>query len=981
MIALGLSLFGFIGRSEISLVRLDQKIYPGIAIRVEASGYDVSKVEADITTPIEKAIAKVGGVRSMRSISEDGSVLIQIQMEEAEKLKEKSLEFREKIDVVATVFPREVHKPQVFRYDPTNSPLMVISFSKENMNQDELRELVEKSFKRAWEGVDGVSQVIVAGGKIREIQVACDAKQLEAYGLSLRDIVTAFQDRNQNDSLGKLTTIKDSHGLQMKERFVNMLEIGEMPIRVTKDGQIISIKDIAHVSLSPREENVGARLNAEEKVTAFIYKNESSDEVLVSEGVRAVADKKNLLGLKLEYNQDESKILTETLRSLYLLEGLALLSLLFFFFAKKSFFNLYLAFLVSLIPAYFAYLLLLELSGSHLSLASCYGLIFGNIFWVITRKRSFAFDSSRKLVIKKKFPLTHLLVNLIGATVLSFFLSPEVSQFYLSLVSSSIVCFLLLDIYFIVITTSLLKSGTWLFIDLTNAHLQRSHKRASDFFVTKGLAFRNKTEEPLLSHKDILPVSLIFFVILSFYTFTKIDLKNSIESDARETVAFLEFPSGTAFAHTNEISLRAEKAMILVPGVKQVVSKIDPGHSLFLIELNDGYVPDAEFLRALKAGIGSTDDGFLFFASNQDSSFFQEVTYDIIGYDQKELESLTQELAEKVKSLEGVTESILRYKPAREELQLRPNSTLFMVSDLTLPQFGDELSLALQGGVATKFIDGEKEVDVRVRFAEKYRNSRTEFNEIRIKNTKGRFLPISTVVTTGEAKVPVKIYHKNRAQTLSFAVKLEGDSSRIVRSLTDFVKSYPLPEGYRIEDGAETTNITTFPPFLGKLLCFLLPSFTFLVSLLSRRQMIRPSSFLVTYLIPYPFSIFLIQFFYPGAFYLPFQVSLFLVVPFGFYFVRIKYHITQSSLFYLGFLFLILLVFASPSVVSFLYIMAGVIIYLYLLSFGLRMQWEWQKKFGTTLWKYLKSRVVQAWQEMILAWISLRAMLGKKRNG
>ena len=248
----------------------------------------------------------------MTSVSEDGTSLIQVQMEEGLNLKFKSLEFREKIDMILSLFPREVHKPQVYRYDPTNSPLMVISFSKDQMNQDELRELVEKSFKRDLESVDGVSQVIVAGGKIREILIACDAKQMEAYSLSLRDIVNKFQDINQNDSLGKISETKAELTLQVREKFKQMLQMRDLPVRVDALGRIVYLKDIAQVSYSPRDDHIGARLNAKEKVSVFIYKNDSSDAIQIAKQVRTILKAKNQTKILIEFNR-KYLLLTEYL--------------------------------------------------------------------------------------------------------------------------------------------------------------------------------------------------------------------------------------------------------------------------------------------------------------------------------------------------------------------------------------------------------------------------------------------------------------------------------------------------------------------------------------------------------------------------------------------------------------------------------------------------------------------------------------------
>ncbi|WP_208730838.1 efflux RND transporter permease subunit [Leptospira bouyouniensis] len=959
MIALGMSLFGFIFNSKISLVRLDQQVYPGLGIRIDAKGYDVNKIENEIVFPIERTIATVGGVKSVRSISEDGSAFIQIKMNNSFNLKEKSLEFREKIDLVSSKFPREVHKPQVFRYDPTNSPLMVISFSNNQISQDELRELVEKSFKRSLEAIEGVSQVIIGGGKIREIQVACDPKQLEGYGLSLKDIVSVIQDKNQNDALGKLSIVKESLSIQLKERFNNLLEIRDLPLKVTPDGRIIFLKDVAKISFSPREENIGARLNAEEKVTAFIYKNESSDIVAVSKEIRSLIKKKNIANLKVEFNQDESKILTETIKYLLYLELLILISLSMYFISIKKYNLYFVIYVISLIPVFFGFLLLYGFFFRSISLATCYGLIFGNLFWILIRARSFVISESNRLKVKENNHLNLLMLNLLCSVILSKFLSNEVSKFFTILLFSSIVVCILLDFYFVIFIYNVKVQNLQKLIKFSDQRWMQYYKRSFEFISDKLFKTIAKTEESILSEKQILPLALIFFIFLGVYTFYKVQLSDSIESDKSDTVAFLEFPSGTSFPHTDEVSLKVEKSILKIPGVKQIVSKIDPAHTLLLIELDRGYLPDAEFIKTIKTGVGSTEDAFLFFAADQNSSFFQEISFDLIGNDQELLEILVSEIAEKVRSLDGVAELVLRYKSSRDELRLLPDPSLFQVSEVSLPHFGNELNLALQGGVATKFIDGEKEIDVRVRYAEEFRKSKLDFSEIRIKNLKDKFIPISTIVSIDEKKIPVKIYHKNRMRTLSFSVKLEGNSSNLKNKIKKFVTSYSLPTGYRLEEDSDYLEDFNSKSGLSKFMTLFLPFATFGASFLSLRKKEKIFSFLHKFYIPYLFSVFLIIFFYPGDLYLPFQISLLLMGPLAYFFISSKYHLTKSIWIYLAIMNLCVLVFIDNTLISFFYIFIGVMIYLFVVFFGHQLEIKWSEKYEIPLLDFLRMNLYQ----------------------
>jgi len=935
MMGLSFVLFGIFSFYELPFVRMEKKIYPGIAIRTEASGFDASKVEEEITIPIERIIAQVGGVRKMTSVSEDGTSLIQVQMEEGLNLKFKSLEFREKIDMILSLFPREVHKPQVYRYDPTNSPLMVISFSKDQMNQDELRELVEKSFKRDLESVDGVSQVIVAGGKIREILIACDAKQMEAYSLSLRDIVNKFQDINQNDSLGKISETKAELTLQVREKFKQMLQMRDLPVRVDALGRIVYLKDIAQVSYSPRDDHIGARLNAKEKVSVFIYKNDSSDATQIAKQVRAILKAKNQTKILIEFNQDDSLIITETTYALLELSFIIILLFIFFFYFNQSIPYFHLNFIFSIICVLMTLALVYRLIHLSITLSGTYGIILGSILWFLFRIREVGYRKGR-LSYQKKYSPYSLFLGIFISLCVSFFFAHVVFVFYLNLVINLCFSFILLDYFFPVLylnLTSKIKIPIAIqsqFVSIQTKFVSKYLKMASDFLMQKGKEYLDKTEKLLLSHKLLFPVSILFLSIVSVYTIFRIDIYDNIQSDEKQTVAFLEFPSGTSFEHTSSVTLQAEKKLIEITGVKQVVSKIDPAHSLLLITLEEGYLPDREMLLSLKAGVGSTDDGFLFFASDMDSSYFQEIVFDVIGYDQKELEQITQNLTEKVKNLEGVSEAVLRYKQSREELKLIPKYESFIASSITLPLFGDELRLALQGGVATKFVDKEKEIDIRVRYLEKYRNSKNDFSNIRIKNSKNNFIPIAEIVTTIEDKIPLKYYHKNRSRVLSFSVKIDGNSSKIRKDVIEIVKLSPLPEGYHIEVDGEKDTILNYKD---NFIFLIYPIIFYFVWFILFGRAMSFDLFVFVIFLPYLFTYFLLQFFFPWPFYLPFQVGMILSLPLTTYLVSHKLNKSVYIIYFFILTYLSMLVLIKTTILSFFYIWACLTLNYLMVSF------------------------------------------------
>nr|WP_281277101.1 efflux RND transporter permease subunit [Leptospira ognonensis] len=904
-------LFGMLTILELPFVREEKAHFPGIAIRTEARGLDASKVESEITRPIERVISQVGGVRKMTSVSEDGISQIQLQLDSNQNLKTKSLEFREKIDTILTLFPKNIHRPQVYRYDPSHSPLMVLSFSKKYMNPNELRDLVEKSFKSEFESIEGVSQVLIAGGKIREIQISCDAKQLEAYSLSLRNIVDRISETNQNDSLGKIRQTKLDYLVQTRARWKQMHFIRDLPIRLDSAGGIVYLKDIAEVNFLPRDEEIGARINAQEKVSLFLYKNDASDPIVITDKIYKILHKKNISQIQIEFSQDESLLIRDTTFGILKLVAIFLTVLCFYhtFFYKASF--PFFLFLLSLFFSFFSLCFMHSMVSKSLSLSGMYGFVLGACLWYLLRNKEISI-SQTNILYREKTKSLHWLIAVFISLLISNFLSSVVFRFYFMLCVQMILTFYFMDYYFPILSAH----SCFKFQGLKNYSdaFYFTLRRLLSYFSRKQISILKKWEDSLLSDRKILPITSISILLFSFYSLARVDFYDNIQSDAKQTFAILEFPSGTSFAHTSEITLQVEKKLNEMEEVKQVISKIDPSHSLLLLTLEDGILPYQEFLLRMKAEIGNTSDGFLYFPSEPNSNYFQEILFEVIGPEQEVLEEITKELTEKIKDYDGVSEAVLRYKQAREELQLIPKSESMKTSDLTVPMFGDELHLALQGGIASKFLSDEKEIDIRVRYSEKYRNSKQNFHNIRIKNTKGQMVPISELVELKEGKIPLKYYHKNRSRMLGFSVKLDGNSSRLRSEVEEYIKSYALPEGYRIESEKEAESFNSSKSnlvFLCYPLLYSILFFQFIKNKIPWRRLYLQE------LLPYYFSYFLLQRLFPGPMYLPFQIGMLLSLPFSFFAGKFRLIILQNRIhFFCGVTFIFVLFFPE-TVLSF----------------------------------------------------------------
>ena len=107
-----------------------------------------------------------------------------------------SQDVRGKISAIRGDLPREIEEPIVQRIDFGMMPIISVGVNAPGLSPQAATTLADKVVKRRLENVRGVGSVALVGESTREIQVVVDRLKLEAYHISLTEVVTALQREN-----------------------------------------------------------------------------------------------------------------------------------------------------------------------------------------------------------------------------------------------------------------------------------------------------------------------------------------------------------------------------------------------------------------------------------------------------------------------------------------------------------------------------------------------------------------------------------------------------------------------------------------------------------------------------------------------------------------------------------------------------------------------------------------------------------------
>src|SRR3982751_489234 len=112
-------------------------------------------------------------------------------------------EVRDKVSTIINRLPETADPPVVRKSDPDSQPVLVYSISAPR-SSIELTTLVQDQIQKRIESADGVGEVVVFGGRQREIEVFLDPDRLRAFNLSVTEVSNALRAQNLELPGGRL---------------------------------------------------------------------------------------------------------------------------------------------------------------------------------------------------------------------------------------------------------------------------------------------------------------------------------------------------------------------------------------------------------------------------------------------------------------------------------------------------------------------------------------------------------------------------------------------------------------------------------------------------------------------------------------------------------------------------------------------------------------------------------------------------------
>ena len=833
MIIVAMVVVGGLSYSRLGVDLMPDISLPYVAVTIANPGVGPEEMETQVTKPIEDTLSTINGIDKVTSTSSEGVSMILAAFVLEKDAQLAATEVREKVAGIRNTLPREIIEPVINKFDPAAVPIgsyAVLSKSG-RMSLPQVREFVDDTIKVQIQQVDGVGAVDLIGGQEREIQVEVDLDRMNAQGISIAQVTQAIRGENLNMPAGRVEGKAQDFLIRTKAEFTSLPEMLDIVV-ANVGGHPVYLKDLAQVKDDFKTKRTISRVNGLECVSLVVQKQSGTNTVKVADEVNrmiAVIRKANP-DLDIRRTTDTSIQIKESrddvLRTLVLGILFAGLVVLFSFGDLRNTLITVAGLPVCLIAAFavmsfFGYtvnmITLLALSLSVGLLIDDAIVVRENIFRHMDKLGQDPMKAASEGTSEVGLAVTATTMTIVAVFLPVAFTTGIAGKFFRQFGVTVAAAVLI----------SLFEAFT--FAPMLSAHFFKKTERngkktlgwrlehlVSNAYEKLGANYRPLLRWALKHRKTMIGITTVVFFI-SAYLFTVVGTGGTPRGDQAEFNLSIQTASGSSLDRTDAAVLAIEKILREQPEIGDlatVVGSTDGSSDVASINVKLK-IPAGEAqayrdkVRPLLARVPGATITFQDASSMGGAAFaaMQQlpIQINIKGTDMAGLYAAGDQVKLALQGISGLVDVNSDNRPPKPELQIQIDRERASRLGTGTGQIAAIMRSIVDGDLASKYREGEKLYDIRVRATGNIRNDVQRLGRVYIPLLRGGAITLDQVGSLRTVNGPTQIRRSNRTRQIMIAANtLKGRAlNEITQNVKNALAKIPYPQGVTYEFGGQ----------------------------------------------------------------------------------------------------------------------------------------------------------------------------------
>lgn len=347
---------------------------PIIYVSLRFEGISPEDGERLLLRPMEKELYSIEGLKKLKSHAAEGFASLVLEFDAGFNADKALEDVRNKVDEVRPELPADTEEPVVQEVNFSRFPVLNVILTGDVPKRTLIR--IAQDLQDKVEGISQVLEAKISGDREEALEIIIDPLVLESYNLTPQEAFTILRNNNILVPAGEIDTETGSFAVKLPGVVETLDDLQNLPIKV-KGEAVITLSEIAEIRRSFKDIQKYARMNGTSAVVLGVSKRTGANIIETVAQVRALVAVEQQFwpqGVQVAFSQDNSDQILTMLSELQNNVIFALLLVMIVILAVMGVRN---ALLVSMtIPAAFLFgVLMLDVGGFTLNIVVLFSLI------------------------------------------------------------------------------------------------------------------------------------------------------------------------------------------------------------------------------------------------------------------------------------------------------------------------------------------------------------------------------------------------------------------------------------------------------------------------------------------------------------------------------------------------------------------------------------------------------------------------------
>ena len=286
LLTAAIALSGAVAFRALPVSPLPQIDFPTISVGASLPGASPEIMASSVATPLERQFGRIAGVTEMTSASFLGTTSITLQFDLSRNIDGAARDVQAAINAARSYLPSNLPANPTYRkVNPADAPIMIVALTSPVYDRGKMYDAASTIMAQRLSQVRGVGQVSVGGSSLPGVRVDVNPTQLNNFGLGLQDVAMMLNKQNANAPKGQIANGSTSMDIATNDQLLKAIDY--MPLVVGyHDGAAVKLSDVANVQDSTENIRAAGFVNGQPSVLIIIFRQPGANIIDTVDRIR-----------------------------------------------------------------------------------------------------------------------------------------------------------------------------------------------------------------------------------------------------------------------------------------------------------------------------------------------------------------------------------------------------------------------------------------------------------------------------------------------------------------------------------------------------------------------------------------------------------------------------------------------------------------------------------------------------------------------